>query len=209
MEALCWIDIETTGLVPDEGWILELAVIVTDIQLNELGRFRKYNFSFLNDYEDVEDLRGNSLEIIQEMHANSGLWIDLREQIENDLGYPRNDTEFDMSISDSLLQISENYNVEKYYPAGSSVHFDVDWLTFYCPRFAAGLSYRHLDVTTLKLATLCATGEYPSSTGDTSHRAVPDIEASLAWFKNYIFPAEGVSTQASHISKVIDNELEG
>lgn len=206
-DALVWIDIETTGLSPEEDYILEIGCIVTDMQLNELGRFHKYDFDFTAGFSDhrnaLQEIIDTCHPTVLAMHEKSMLWTDLEEQINNSMSYGIN-RDLGEVMSQFLKDLQEKTGVERLYPAGSSVHFDISFLKNYYPEFTSLLSHRHLDVTSLKLASAVATGEYPTSNGDTEHRAIPDIQESMEWFKNYIFPEESASTHAAHLLKLIN-----
>lgn len=202
MEALLWVDLETTGLVPETGYILEVGMILTDMQLNVKGIQTFYGAMAGRSPYDVKINVAD--EFVQNMHEVNGLWKDLEEAYA--AGYlKQSEQDLDHEIADILQSYIDEFQIEKLYPAGSSVHFDTKWMEYWLPSTASKLSYRHLDVTSLKLATLVATGSYNSDKDNTAHRALPDAQGSLDWFKNYIFPAEEVSTQAAHLAKVIGN----
>jgi oligoribonuclease (3'-5' exoribonuclease) len=86
---LAFVDVETTGIWTrdDPPLTLEVAMIVTDGELNELSRY-----SAVVDYRDLSYLTKASPFVV-DMHTKSGLWGDLRarlgtvplEQIERDL----------------------------------------------------------------------------------------------------------------------------
>lgn len=189
MEALAWIDIETTGLVPAQGRILEVGIIITDMNLKELSRFA--TLGCIGDVS-VESTKAYCDEIVQEMHTNNGLWEDLQAEWEI---LPKWEFELDTIIAEGLKFVKSNFEIEKLYPAGSSVHFDMNWFDMYLEKSKALLHYRQLDVTSLKLVELIKTGTYKSD-GDTAHRALADAEQSLNWLRDYLkHPVETLATE--------------
>lgn len=178
MDAFAWLDLETTGLDPKDGLILEVAVVLTDMKLNYLHS--RETLGCLMDLS-VEEVQKNCDPFVQEMHTNNGLWIDL-ESRPFEVG-----SELDYSWYRTLRDWQEIFSIEKLYLAGSSVHFDYRWLLEHMPMTAALFTHRFLDVSAIKLMELVKTGSYESDKG-TAHRALADAMASLTWLKKYLNP---------------------
>ena len=112
---LLWMDLETTGLDEQRGKILEVAVILTDLDLKELqrkswvlGHDRDETLLLMNDY-------------VLKMHMDSGL---LAEVWESTLTMGQ--------VVDSIEQMFRNASCggpsrSNIYLAGSSIHFDRRW----------------------------------------------------------------------------------
>jgi oligoribonuclease len=200
MEALAWIDVETNGLDPKNGYLLEVAIIVTDMQLNELGRLYSLGCTLGN---SVVQVINTTDQVVIEMHDKSLLWKDLMDNFEF---LPKTEHQIDEYLGTSLIQITEINRVKRLYPAGSSVHFDIDWLRAFCPITSMMFSHRHLDLSSIKLMNQVATGVKRESSEETPHRAMADIEKDITWFKELVFPLENISAQATHIGKQLENE---
>jgi oligoribonuclease len=160
-----WFDCETTGLDEKSDLILEVAVILTDDKLREISR-----------YEAVIHRSDEELSIMNEwaknQHASSGLLEACR----------KSSVSLEMA-EDALIMILKTEGVARPYIAGSSVHFDVGFIKQYMPNLAAILHYRILDVSSFSIAYRDVLGiELPPSQGS-KHRAMSDIESSLADFK--------------------------
>lgn len=178
--SMVWVDVETTGLNPREGWLLEVGMIATDADLNELSRS-----SWVQHFD-----RDNMPHIADEalkMHTASGL---LFEAIASRETKP--------SIEASILQWLDSrvgYSLMKRMPmAGSTVQFDRAWLAQHLPGVEKHFHYRNVDVSTVKnLARLW----YPTIPGwhtvQKLHRALPDLEesiAELAFYRQEIFGSQ-------------------
>lgn len=170
MTTFAWIDVETTGLEPGRHQIIEVAAIVTDAKLKELGRFH----SVVKASGDFRFADPRALTF----HEKSGLLAECldpsapdRSAVERDLGAFLSSHK----LGDMVL-------------SGSTVHFDARFLRADMPGVMNLMHYRQLDVSAIKLA-------YKFFCGDTGgfvepnpkpHRAMADIECSIAEFKHYI-----------------------
>lgn len=160
---LLWVDVETTGLNPKKGQILELAVVKTDTDLKEIKKF--HSFVHYGNGVSPFDLAD---EYVQEMHTKNGLW---REHDRSEGQIVDNIRE----VEDVLLLMS--IGDKRPILAGSSVHFDRSWLEVHFPNFAKAVSYRNFDVSTLLQAFVWwGEGEWPKAN---AHRALPDVMESL------------------------------
>ena len=68
IDKLVWIDLETTGLILKKDKIIEIAVLVTDTQLNLLDE--KGYVGFVNITDEEISLMDD---IVKEMHTNNGV----------------------------------------------------------------------------------------------------------------------------------------
>jgi len=181
MEALAWIDLETTGLSPTKGLILEYAIIITDMQLNELDRISGLGTCNGMSVDYIDETYCD--QFVHNMHTDNGLFWELKDNYATFVhGSPET---LDSNINLALEVYKERFDIHALHPAGSSIHFDIAWLTHHCPRAASQLHYRQLDITSLKLAQQIQFGEYKKDVV-TAHRAMADAEQSLNWVRDYL-----------------------
>lgn len=186
---LAWIDVETTGLFPKENTILEIAGILTDDKLQETARFQHVvhwpnaqQLVHLHEHspEDAflhaaEDLRLDP--VVVKMHVKSGLW---KESAASQQTLA--------TIDEQLAELLESPpGSQKSQLAGSSIWFDRAFLEPYLPCTAMAFHHRHVDVSTLnELAQrFWPQLQQRKPVQRELHRALPDIEDSLALGRFY------------------------
>lgn len=183
-ERLVWIDVETTGLDPERHALLEIAVVVTDSELNILADPYTTPVVPTTDVSAALSL-GTMDDVVLNMHISSGLLNDLSVG-----GLPTDEAE-----AEALDYVRRYVPVARVAPlAGSSVGFDRSFLVRQMPDLARHLHYRNVDVSTVKEL---ASRWYPEAAAARprsrpAHRALPDILASiseLAYWRSTIFSA--------------------
>jgi len=181
-KALYWIDLETTGLDPNEDRILEIALARAPFNRPfDLTKLGSWVFSF-KDWSDVSDR-------IIDMHHKNGL---LLECIKSKLCDAPNSSqrEHDMTILlNKALEPYKNDWIDDENPnaemtsdklpvlAGSSVHFDRGFLRVDVPDFAKKFSHRLYDISALKL--FCRSAGMTVQYKAEAHRAWDDILESV------------------------------
>lgn len=170
-----WLDLETAGLDPRTGRVLEFAaVLCEDARGDNLTVVAQY-VGVIGASPDVLD----SLEIdpaVMRMHAANGLWADVRANAASAAPTTIEDVDaFLAALADSLTGGLRHRVVL----AGSSVHFDLAWCRVHFPRFAEYLSHRVLDVTTLRRAVDSWAPKPVAWPARGAHRALDDILASI------------------------------
>ncbi len=183
-EVLVWIDCEMTGLSTVNDALVEIAVLVTDSELNVLGEGVDIVINPPQAALDQMD------DFVRDMHTKSGL-LDALDQ--------------GVTLAEAEAQVLEY--VRKYSPeprksplAGNSVGTDREFIARDMPQLQAHLHYRIVDVSSIKeLARRWYPRAYfasPEKAGN--HRALDDIIESIQELKYYreaIFkPAPGPST---------------
>lgn len=163
---LCFLDFETTGLDPDAHSPIEVAALVTDDQLTELGRFESLIVPSpwgLWDPFCVELHTKTGLKTIAEAHG---------QRVE--------------AVSVQLSKfLSEVVPVgAQLHLAGNSVHFDRGFLRRYFPVLERRFHHRHLDVSSVRLAAEVFT-EAPSLGGEKPHRAMADVLRSIEELRHW------------------------
>ncbi|MBV1778612.1 oligoribonuclease [Paeniglutamicibacter sp. ABSL32-1] len=180
-EKIVWIDCEMTGLSLEHDALIEVAVLVTDAELNILG----------DGVDVVIKPPAAALEqmgdFVRTMHTASGLITEL------DAGLEMADAQ--KLVMDYIRSHAPEPN--KALLAGNSVGTDKNFLARDMPEVTEHLHYRILDVSTIKeLARRWyprAFFQAPAKTGN--HRALGDIRDSIDELKYYratvMVPAPG------------------
>ncbi|MFZ5557822.1 MAG: oligoribonuclease [Pseudomonadota bacterium] len=167
---LIWIDLEMSGLNPDTDRILELAIVVTDAELEPVGEA-----PVLVVHQDDAVLEGMD-SWNRSTHGKSGL-----------LDKVRASTLTETEAEDRLVRFLEPLLPAKASPmCGNSVCQDRRFLARYMPRLEAYFHYRNLDVSTLKeLARRWRPEVLAGFTKQGKHEALADIYESIAELKHY------------------------
>jgi len=167
---LIWIDLEMTGLDPDNDVIIEMATIVTDSDLNVLAEG-----PVIAVHQSDALLTGMD-EWNTRTHGESGLTQRVREST------------IDQATAEALtLAFLEQWVPRGASPiCGNSIGQDRRFLYRYMPALEAFFHYRYLDVSTLKiLAGLWAPQVKEGFQKRGTHQALDDIRESIAELKYY------------------------
>lgn len=182
---LPWIDLETTGLDPTTDYILEIGMAVTDLDLNIVDAA----VMVIDQITPVEQLRENCVPFVQEMHDKSGLWDAIRDAKPS----PITGMKYSTGIAQEFFQTMLKQHFGDFKPplCGSSVGFDRAFLANLMGTLHNQFSYRNIDVSSIKeLAQRWAPDVFASRPGqdesDKEHRAIPDIQATLAELRHYV-----------------------
>ena len=167
---LIWIDLEMTGLLPDSDRIIEIATLITDVDLNILAE------GPVLAVKQPDALLDGMDEWNQTHHGKSGL-IDRVKKSE-------------ISERDAELQTLEflaRYSEANSSPmCGNSICQDRRFLANYMPELEAWFHYRNLDVSTLKeLARRWKPEVLQSLTKQGTHQAMDDIKESVEELLHY------------------------
>ena len=173
---LIWVDCEMTGLSIENDVLVEIAVLVTDSQLNVLGE--GVDLVIKTSQEKLDGMN----DFVREMHTASGLITEIPNGV---------------TLEEASTKILEY--LTKYAPgagksplAGNSVYVDRLFIARDLPEVNAYLHYRTIDVSSIKeLARRWYPRAYfaaPKKTGN--HRALGDIRDSideLDYYRAHIF----------------------
>ncbi len=167
---LIWIDLEMTGLDTDNDYIIEIATIVTDAQLNEIAVGPVLAIHQPESImEDMDDWN-------QKQHGKSGLWERVRES----------------NVSAEEAEKLTIQFLEQHVPAGkspmcgNSICQDRRFLHRLMPTLERYFHYRHIDVTTIKeLVKRWHPKLMQGTQKQGSHLALDDIRDSINELKFY------------------------
>jgi oligoribonuclease len=168
---LIWIDCEMTGLSLEKDVLVEIAVLVTDSELNVIGE----GIDLVIKATPVQ-LAGMN-EFVTQMHTASGLITEIPEGISIE------------AAEDAILAYLESAGTlpGKSPLAGNSVSVDRNFIARDMSRLNEYLHYRTVDVSSIKeLARRWYPNIYfaaPAKTGN--HRALGDIQDSIEELKYY------------------------
>ena len=172
-----------TGLDPEKERIIEIAVLVTDAELNITAEGPHLVIHQAESFIEAMDAWNTK------HHGESGLIDRVREsKVSND-----------DAQAQVLAFLKEQVSENKTPLAGNSIHQDRRFIEKYMPEVEAYLHYRNIDVSTVKeLAQRWYPKAYskrPSKKGN--HRAMADIKESIAELGYY---REAVFKEAKHES---------
>ncbi|MGO2111524.1 MAG: oligoribonuclease [Pseudoclavibacter sp.] len=170
-DRLVWIDCEMTGLEIERDELVEVAVVVTDFELNLIGP----GFDVV--IAPSQAALDNMGDFVRNMHTESGLLEELP-----------NGVTLEEAERQVLAYIREHVPAEKSAPiAGNSIGTDRTFLAKYMPLVDQHLHYRSVDVSTIKeLSRRWYPRAYfnsPQKHG--GHRATADILESIRELRYY------------------------
>ena len=167
---LIWIDLEMTGLVPEQDIIIEIATVVTDADLNVLAEGPSLAIHQDNKYLDSMD------EWNTRQHTKSGLVQRVKES----------SISVDEAEKQTLDFLMKYVDPGASPMCGNSICQDRRFLYNYMPKLEKFFHYRHIDVSTLKeLAIRWKPDVVTSSFKQSKHLALSDIYDSINELKYY------------------------
>jgi oligoribonuclease len=187
-DALVWIDCEMTGLDANSDVLVEIAVVVTDGELNVLDDGLDIVIQ-----TDPAKLEGMD-DVVLEMHTGSGLLTAIAEAT----------TTLEQAEEQVLAYVKRWVPDRRKAPlCGNSIATDRTFIARYMPTLDDHLHYRMVDVSSIKeLARRWYPKAYynaPAKHG--GHRALADILESITELRYYraaiLVPAPGPDTTAA------------
>lgn len=167
---LIWIDLEMTGLSPENDRIIEIATVITDQNLNVLEEGPVISVSQPNALLDVMD-KWNT-----HQHGKSGLTIRVRES----------DITEDLAEQQTIEFLRQWIDAGQSPMCGNTICQDRRFLARYMPELEAFFHYRNLDVSTLKeLAKRWNPKVLEGVVKSGQHLALADIYESINELKHY------------------------
>jgi oligoribonuclease len=167
---LIWIDLEMTGLNPEKDRIIEMAVIVTDSNLNTIAEGPVLAIHQSNELLDGMD------DWNTKQHNGSGLVDRVKKSKVNE----------QTAEQEVLAFLRLHVPAGKAPLCGNSIWQDRRFLTKYMPELESYFHYRMIDVSTLKeLALRWAPVVYNGFKKESSHLALDDIRESIDELRYY------------------------
>jgi len=167
---LIWIDLEMTGLFPDRDRIIEIAVVITDGQLNVLAES-----PVLVVHQSDEVLNGMD-KWNTSTHAKTGLTEKVRASMLDEA-----------EAESQMIAFIQPFVAAKKSPmCGNSICQDRRFMANYMPKLEDYFHYRNLDVSTLKeLSKRWKPQIYDGFKKANKHEALADIYESIEELKYY------------------------
>ena len=178
-DRLVWIDCEMTGLDLEVDELVEIAVVITDFDLQPVDA------GFQVVIKPDQSALDNMSEFVTNMHRKSGLIDEIPDGV---------------SVADAEFQVLEY--IQRFVPvegkaplAGNTIGTDRMFIAKYMPRVDRWLHYRNVDVSSVKeLARRWFPRAYIHAPAkDGGHRALADILESvreLAYYRQAVFVPE-------------------
>src|SRR6185436_15854381 len=167
---LIWIDMEMTGLVPDSDRVIEIAMVVTDAQLNVLSEGPVLVVHQADSVLDGMDAWNKST------HAKSGLIDKVKAS----------------ALDEAAAQVIAIAFLKEHVPSGvspmcgNSICQDRRFMARWLPRLEEYFHYRNLDVSTLKELVRRWKPEVAKGMAKhNKHEALADILESIEELKYY------------------------
>ncbi|MEI7631728.1 MAG: oligoribonuclease [bacterium] len=165
-----WLDLEMTGLDVDKDLILEIAVEITDANLQTLATYE----SRIKQPKDV---------VLDRIQKN--VWWQ---------GYPQNRDDFIQNLDGAkaievaereiIALIEQHFGAEPAVLAGNSIYNDRNFIRSHMKELELKLHYRMLDVSSFKVLMQAKYNEVFEK--DSAHRAFEDVQASIAELQYYL-----------------------
>ncbi len=166
---LIWVDMEMTGLIPEQHRVIEIATIVTDSELNELAQGPVIAIHQSDDELQAMDEWNTT------HHTGSGLVDRVRSSVVDEQRAARETLDF----------------LEEWLPpgqspmCGNSICQDRRFMARHLPELEVFFHYRNLDVSTLKILAGRWRPDLPGLQKQNVHLALDDIRESIAELRYY------------------------
>ncbi len=168
-EKMVWIDLETSGLDPEDCFILEVACIVTDNDLKPLGGMQAV---IQRSQGQIDGMN----EWCRVQHTESGL---AKVCVES--------TRILFDVEVEIVKLLETLEAVNAPLCGSSAHFDRGFIKQRMPKLFEKLHYRNFDVSTVKQVWERWLPHVNMQIPEKRelHRGLPDLEDSIALARVY------------------------
>lgn len=172
-----WVDLEMTGLDENTDKILEVAVIITDLNLQTLDTYHRIVYQPQAVLDGMNDW-------CKTTHGKSGLTAAVPK------GTPLE------TVEKELIALAEKYfTTEKIVLCGNSVGMDKRFIDKYMPELAKKIHYRVVDVTSFK--EIFRSKWNINVQKAEGHRALDDIRESIKELEAYLSMVKPPGEQAA------------
>ena len=166
---LVWVDMEMTGLIPEQHRVIEIATIVTDSELNELAQGPVIAIHQSDDELQAMDEWNTT------HHTGSGLVDRVRSSVVDEQRAAR----------ETLAFLGEGLPPGQSPMCGNSICQDRRFMARHLPELEGFFHYRNLDVSTLKILAGRWRPDLPGLQKQNVHLALDDIRESIAELRYY------------------------
>lgn len=168
-ERIAWIDVETNGLDAKRNSLLQVACIITDGWLTELGT--GVEGKVFHSAEDVVGLRAQASDFVKQMHTSTGLWDAVTTE-----GVSLGDLE-DLVLAEMDAHIPGG--TEGVRLGGNSITLDRNFIEGFLPRVYARLNYQSYDMSSISGFLALVDGHFVPFEKRGTHDALDDIRQSI------------------------------
>ena len=167
---LIWIDMEMTGLKPDSDRIIEVALVITDGELNTVAEAPVWVVHQADEVLDAMDSWNKGT------HGRSGLIEKVRTSVQDEAAVE----------AQALAFLQEHVPAKASPMCGNSICQDRRFLARHMPLLEDYFHYRNLDVSTLKeLARRWKPDLMKGVPKEGKHEALADVHESIMELKYY------------------------
>jgi oligoribonuclease len=167
-----WMDLEMTGLDPQDDVIIQIATVITDSTFEEKASLDLVVWQ----PDSVLERMGP---FVRKMHTDNGLLERVR----------RSDLDLRGAEQKTLEMITAHCGYRRGILAGNSIYQDRRFLTRYMPSLESYLHYRQIDVSSFKVCFQAWHGDKGAAPKtQSSHTALEDIRQSIAelrWYQQH------------------------
>jgi oligoribonuclease len=168
-DVLVWLDLEMTGLDPETCVIVQLGMVLTDNQLNEIAPPLEITIW------QPESVLQTMSPFVRNMHEKSGLLDQIRTS----------KTSLAEAEQQAFELVCKNVGYRSARLCGNSIGQDRRFLAKYMPMLEGYLHYRQVDVSTLKELSSWWYNKKFDKPDVGKHTALHDIRQSIAELKFY------------------------
>lgn len=172
---MAWLDIETTGLDPDQDSILEVGIIITDENLEPGIEWSKI-------IVPTPETLANMNDFVKSMHTKNGL-LEVFDMTDSPAMF------VEAAEEDAIKNLEVIFGFEGHQEkvplCGSTISFDRSFLRVHMPRLNNYFHYRSIDVSSIKELAKLWYPELPEKPKKEAHRSIPDIHESIELLKYY------------------------
>lgn len=167
-DALLWIDTETTAIEPRDGQLLEIGMILTDMQGNQLEPPRAWLIR--HSYIRMTPTTAYAIDL----HARNKL-------IDQTFEHGMSEDAVATMVHETLTTLADRYTL---HPAGTNVGFDLTWLRSIGLQLNT-LDYHRLDLTGLRfLMQQVSLGAWAKQ--DADHRVATCLDRDIKEYKHIL-----------------------